>query len=270
MSAPGSIVFPTGFRSCQIMALDSDGLPAAVDENPYDGFTYTSPKTLGITNAAARRISHTGADTVQQVVLLPPQEAATAELHLGQLDSALEAILTSKKVYTIAEANGMVTGLTDLDGFNPTVALLAYTDARDDDGFQVWHSLLFPKAQLAPQESGLDAVPADRVYQVNPVIGKHHLWGTQYALATEGVLRGQMERYSTFGKPHVTTFLGDGVVTDFDFAVDFPATNIAKIAVYVNKVLKTTNLTKTTTGLSFTASYEPADGQKVVVFYETE
>lgn len=271
MSAPTStIAFPTGFRSCQIMALDDDGLPKATDDGlPYDGFTYTSPKTLGINNAAARRISSTGADTVQQVVLLPPEEAATAELHLGQLDNALEAILTGKKIFSVGEANMMLGGLTDLDGFNPQVALVAYQDARDDDGNQIWFGLTMPKVQLMPQASGLDAVPTDRTYQVNPNIVKHHLWGPAFALATEGALRGQWVQSTTFHKPHVTTWLGDGVQTVFPFDTDFQASAVGKIAVYVNKVLRTTNITKAITGITFAGSYEPADGQKVVAWYET-
>jgi len=272
MSAPSKAQFPTGFRHCTIFALDANGFPAATSTTPYEGIHAVGAQTLTYNPVAPRRISHTGDDTVLQVVQLPPLEAPTAELHLSQVNDDLEALLTGKKSFDVAEANGLIVGQTDLDGFEPNVAVHAYQDSRGDDGKPKWYNLIFPQAVLYTQESGFSPVPSDRTYPITPQIVTSHLWGTAFDLATEGVSRGQMVRLTSRYITKIVAWKSAGAPSagadTFLFPANAQAIDVNKAAVWVNGVKKTTNITIATSGITFTASYEPAANAIIVAKYE--
>jgi hypothetical protein len=267
MSAPSVKRSPVGFRSATIFALSAAGLPAATSPSVvYEGIVAEGAKTLTINDPEFRRIFHTGDDRVMQIDQLPPMEAATAELHLGRLNDTLEAALTGLKAFVVGEANMFLSGVTDLDGFEPTVGILAYSQALDESGNRVWHSLVMPKAVTALRESGLGETEVDRVYTVTPQLCSKHLWGPAFTTGTEGGLSAQFVRMVTEKRPKIVAFLGDGTTTVFLFPAAAQAYSTGKVSVYVNGVLTTSGVTKAVTGITF--SVAPAAAANLTFLYE--
>lgn len=266
MSAPSVKRSAVGFRSATIFPLNTAGLPAATGVTAYEGITATAAKTLTINDPEFRRIFNTGDDVVNQIDQLPPLEGATAELHLGLLNDTLEAALSGLKSFTIGETNMFLGGVTDLDGFEPQVGVLAYRQALDDSGNRVWHGLIMPKAVAALRESGFDDNPEDRAYTLTPQLVTAHLWGVSFAAGTEGGLRSQFVRTVGRYKPKIVAFLGDGATTVFAFPAAYQAQATAKITVWKDGVIVSAGLTKATTGLTF--SVAPASNALVVALYE--
>lgn len=272
MAPPSTKRSGVGFRNCTLYALDANGYPAAVDTTPYEGIHAVGAKVLTINDPAYRVIDHIGDDSLIQIDQLPATSGATAELHLGRVDDALEAAISGLLPFTVGEMNLMLAGVTDQSGFELTVGLMGYQQALDESGNRRWHAVWFPRCTIAKHESGLSDTPEDRMYNIVPSLATQHLWGAPFALGTEGTLRGQIVRGVSQYQPKLVAWkdvLGGtaGGVT-FLFPTNAQAVSVNKIAVYVNGVLKTTNITKATTGITFTASYEPPAGAVIVAVYE--
>jgi hypothetical protein len=123
-----------------------------------------------------------------------------------------------------------------------------------------------PKAWLYTRDSGYNDQPEDRVYTVTPAYVSSHLWGTAFGTSTEGFVRSQMLRGVSFGKPKIAVWKGDAAILVFNLPTTLPALSTSKMSVFVNGVLTTVGLTKTTTDLTFTPA--PAAGAIIVCVYE--
>lgn len=266
MSAPSKKRAGVGFRSATIFALNANGRPAGVNGTAYEGITAEGAKTLTINDPAYRTIYHNGDDRVMQLDQLPPTEAATAELRLGRLNDTLEAALSGLLSFTVGEQNLMLSGVTDKDGFEPTVALVAYRQALDETGGRVWHYVIFPKVIASLRESGFDDNPEERVYMLTPQLVSKHLWGVSFAEGVEGGTSGQFIRGVAQYKPKFVAFVGDASQTEFLFPATRQAVATSKITVWVNGALVTSGITKATTGVTWGAA--PAAAAEIVIGYE--
>lgn len=275
MAAPTGTRSGVGFRNCVLFALNAAGLPNATGAAAavYEGVRITGNKSLTINDPEPRRIFHTGDDSILSVDVLPPNEAMTGELHLGKKSDALDALITGQLAFTVGEAKMFGIG-TDKRGDEAQVGLLAYRQAQDTDpesstfGMRTWDFMIMPKVQLVSRESGFGDQPEDKVYTVIPAKVNTHLWGTAFALGTEGFLTGQIVRGVSWKKPKLVAWKGDGNVTALNFPVEAQAVNTDKISVWVNGVLATTGVTKAVSGLTFATA--PATTDLVVAFYETD
>lgn len=268
MSAPSKKRSGVGFRYAALFALNSSGYLNATSTTAYEGVQAEGAKVLTINDPEYRRISHAGDDRLLQFDALPALEGMTAELRLGRVSDDLDALVSGLTAFTVGEMNMLLGGVTDLSGFEPTLALLAFRQALDEAGNRVWESRLMPRITVAKRETGFDDNPEERAYTVTPGLATKHVWGTALATGTEGATQAQVVRAVSQYKPKLVAWRGDGVTSVFNFPAAYQAQAVGKITVWVNGVLRTTNITKATTGLTFTASYEPASLANITCLYE--
>lgn len=267
MSAPSLKRSSVGFRSATIYALDVNGYPAAAAGGlAYEGLSAAGAKTLEVNDPAYRVISHTGDDRVMQIDQLPATEGASATLHLGRLDDALEAAVSGLKSFVVGEMNMLGAGVTDISGFEPTIGILAYQQSLDEAGNRRWNTVIFPRATVAKHQSGMSDAPVDLTYSVVPALCSKHLWGTAFATATEGATQLQIVRAVSQYKPKLVAFLGDASQLIFLFPATAQAVATGKIAVWKNGVLITSGITKATTGVTFAVA--PAALDNITILYE--
>lgn len=269
MSAPSKKRSGVGFRHARLFALNAEGYIAGVSDTAYEGIAVEGAKTLTITDPEYRRISHTGDDRLLQFDQLPALEGMTAELRVGRLNDDFDALVSGLTAFTVGEANLLLGGVTSESGNEPSLAMLAYRQAQDESGNRVWDARIFPRVVIAKREQGFDDNPEERAYSLTPQLCTKHVWGTAFSDGIEGATQAQVVRGVFQYKPKLIAFQGDGSEDTFPFPADAQAVAVGKIAVWVNGVLRTTNITKATTGLTFTASYEPANLANITVLYET-
>jgi len=275
MTAPSVIASGVGFRNLRVFALDpTTGLIAATSASTvYEGVLVSGVKTLTINDPEPRLITHVGDDAPFALDVLPPLEAVTGSLTTAKQNDTLDAVLTPLKSFTVGETKMFPVG-TDKRGFEVAVGALAYRQTEDTDptsstfGRRNWQFKIMPQAIFIPLESGYTDAPEDRTYTLLPGFSTKQLWGTALSLATEGCLRSQVMRGISQYKPKIVAWLGDNSTTVFSFPTDAPAAATSKIAIWLDGVLRTTNLTLTTTSITFTAS-PPGTGVNMTVLYET-
>ncbi len=273
MTAPTGVRSGVGFRHAVLFALNSAGTPAATAPatTAYAGVHLSGAKVLTINDPEPRRISHVGDDSLITIDMLPPVEGISGELRTGKLDDAVDALLTGQIAFTVGEAKLFGVG-TDKRGYEAQVGMLAYRQAQDTSptsatfGQRVWDFRIMPKVVLFTRESGYADTPEEHVYTVVPMKCGAHLWGTAFAVGTEGFTQGQILRGVTNGKPKIVSWLADGTEDEFLFPVTEPATGTGTIVVWKNGTIVSTGMTPTTTKLTFTAPPTAAD--RIVAFYE--
>lgn len=274
MSAPTGIRSGVGFRNAVIFPLTTTGLPepGAASATAYEGILVSGAKVLTINEPEPRRITHIGDDTVLTLDFLPPTEAATAELHTGKTNDPLDAAVSGVKAFTVGEMS-MLGVATDQRGYEPQVGLIGYRQAQDTDpasatyGLRAWDFRIMPKAWLYTRDNGYNDQPEDRVYSVTPAYCSAHLWGTAFSAGTEGMLRSQMLRGVSFGKPKMVAWKTDGTITAFNLPTAHPATATTKMTVWLDGALVSAGITKTVSAVTYAVA--PATGKVLVCFYET-
>jgi len=260
-----------GFRHVQLFALAADGYPNATDTSEYAGLRISGARALTINDPEPQQISHLGDDRVFALDVLPPTEALSGELVVGKVNDVVAQVIGDDLAVSVGEAQILGIG-TDNRGDENQVALLAYRQTLDTDpdsttfGSRRWEFRLFPKTFVIERESGFQSAPEEKMYTIRPQFVTKHLWGTAFAVGTEGFEQAQGFRGISEYKPRLASFLGDSAETDFAFDTDFPAQSTDKIAVWVSGVLTTASITKATTGVQWTTA--PITDAEIVIFYE--
>lgn len=271
MTAPNTIRSGVGFRHCQILALTADGYPLATDTSEYAGVRISGARTLTINDPEPQQIVHLGDDRPLALDVLPPTEPITGSLMASKIDDPIHAILTDDLQVTVGEMKLMGIG-SENRGEENQVILLAYRQTVDTDpasgnfGARRWEFRLFPKTYVIPQESGFSDTPEEKTYTVRPQFAKKYPWGVSFADATEGFEQAQGVRGIAQYKPRLVSFLGDDSETSFTFNTSYYAQSTDKIAVWVDGVLITADITKATTGVEWTTA--PTTDANIVMFYE--
>lgn len=273
MTAPAVIVSGVGARSLTVFEINSSGyIAAASTSTVYEGVDATGLRSLDITDPQPRFITHVGDDSPFALDILPPLEAMTGQVVISKQNDTLDAVLTGIKSFTVGEAKGFAFG-TNLRGFENTMGAIIYQQGEVTDptsatyGSRVWISKVFPRVVFFPLESGFNGNPEARTYALRPGFVTEHLWGTTLTTATEGVTRAQGFRFITQYKPKLVGWIGDNTEDEFLFPTDAPAVATGKIAVWLDGVPRTTNITLATTGITFTTSL-PGVGVNITVLYE--
>jgi hypothetical protein len=303
MSAPANIRSTAGFRSISLYELNSSGYPigaatlqactpytvsgsvvnsgstasvvkgtAVSGSIPYYGILHSGAKVLTINDPQPRIIPHIGDDGVFNLQVLPALEVANGELRVDKTNDVVDAIAGNIKAFTVGEANiqGVVTSQR---GFENQVAAIAYSFAQDADpdsanfGVSLWDFRIFPKATVFQRDNGYGQEANERMYSFTPAFVTSHLWGTQFTLAVEGFIRGQILRGVCQYKPTFVTYLGDGSTKAFPFDSAKPARDAAKVVVWVNGVLQSSGILATVNGVGFNTA--PTANAVIAVFYES-
>lgn len=268
MGATSGKQMAVGLRYAVAFALNSSGTPAASSTTVYEGVQFEGAKAYELTFPEARRITHVGDDRVLAVDYLPPTESVAGKLQAAKNNFTLDALLSGVKTATIGEAT-VIAKVTDQQGVEPQIGLLLYQQSLDAvSRLRRWRWHILPLTKVIPLGSGMGDQAAVFDYQIAPTPTVNHLWGTALSSGTEGATEAVVIEGMSEGKPIVVAFEGDGVEDEFLFPTSKPAINTSKVAVWQNGVAVPAGaaLTVTTTKITFTAA--PADGDRVVVFYE--
>lgn len=268
MTAPSVIRSGVGLRDVQIFALDANGYPAATSTTAYAGIDVSGVRNVTINDPEPRQISHFGDDRIFALDVLPPTEPLTGEMVVSKTNDTVDAALTGNKSITVGEAKLFGVN-TDLKGSENQVAIIAYQQSLDTDpaaatfGKRVWEFKVMPRAWIIPRENSLDENPTARTYTLRPNFVTQHVWGTAFAVATEGFTQAQLLRGVSEYKPRIVSFKGDGSTTTF--AVGETVVSTAKYVVWDNGVTSTT-FTGGTTSIVFSPA--PTSGHMIVAYYE--
>jgi hypothetical protein len=256
--------FGIGFRHGQIMVRDTDGYPLATSATiPYYGLMLDTGKQLTITDPDFRKITHPGADTVQQYDTLPPIEAASAELQVAGADFDLDAALTGNTVFSMGESKRILVN-SNLKGYEKDVMLLAYQQSTV--GGRRWRYFVMPSGVIAPRAIGFDDNPEVHTYPVTPHYVTYNEFGVAFTALANGGAKAQLITGVSAGRPIWCAFLGNGTATDFTFDTAYPAISNTCITVTVDGAVVSTGITYTTAKVTFTTA--PTTGKKVCIWYE--
>lgn len=273
MTAPQVIRSGVGFRHAIVFALDASGYPNATATTAYEGVQISGAKALTINDPEPRQITHYGDDYVFALDTLPPTEPISGEMRVGKINDTIDALLGDDLSFTEGEAKFMLIGSNNR-GDEDQVGMLAFRQAVDTDpdssnyGKRYWEGRIFPQAYIISREGGFEDTPEERAYTVRPLYVQAHLWGTAFAVGTEGATRAQGVRLVTEYKPKVVAFQGDGSQVTFVLPTSYPAQATGKMVVWDAGTKQTTGFTVRTTDIVFSSA--PTDGNIVVAFYEYE
>lgn len=271
MAAPGVVRSGVGFRYVQLLRLGADAHPLATSTAAHAGVQISGARALTINDPEPQQIVHRGDDRIFALDVLPPTEPISGELTVGKISDTVDEFLSPDASFAIGETYMFPIG-SDSRGDEYQMAILCYRQTLDTEpgsatyGSRRWEFRLFPKCYVIPREGGLTGDPEERVYTVRPQYVAKHLWGTDLDASTEGCDLAQGFRGVAQYKPRLVSFLGDNSRVTFTFETTFPAQATGKIAIWVNNVLISANVTKSTDDLVWQTA--PTTDANIDVFYE--
>lgn len=267
MTAPTKI-FAVGMNAARRYDLDTDGYPLVASATPYSGANIGGPITLEVTLPDATRIAHIGNNAVLQQDALPSTEPSSGILRVSRFDTATVAALQGVKAQTIGDTM-LVPFRTSQQGNEPTVGMIAYAQGKDPSGNRRWITYIFPRILIYPKLKSMGREVGDYPYDLTPQIVRANLTGAELTLANNGCLSSEvLVAVSNYRKAFVA-WQGDGTEDEFLFDTNLPAAvaDEDNIAVYVDGVLRTANITYATTKVTFTTTM-PGAGAKIVAMYD--
>jgi len=262
--------YAVGLRKAQVLALNSDGYPSATGTTAYEGVEIVGAKAFDITTPDARKIVHTGNDRLLAQDFLPTLDGASATLRASRNDYATYAVLTGTNEVTLGESK-VIGYATDKQGSEPDIALLCYQQSKDATlKTRRWRSYMIPSSNAMLKPASMNDSAAEYEYQILPQVATQHIWGVDFATATEGFTEAQLVETMTTGQPWIAAFktvANNSTVYLFNTAR--PATTTAKIHVVAKAgtaLELTTGYTVTTLGITLVAT--PSADEIMVAFYE--
>lgn len=274
MAAPLGKSFPVGMKHVRVYALTSSGVPAATgaDGAVYEGLQIEGAQAFNLDIPDSRRITHTGDDRVLAQDILPRQEPTSGTLTTALNPHSVYAVMSSTKQATIGEAS-VIGYATDLQGSEPTLGMLCYQQAKEyGTGLRTWRAYIMPSVQAIIRPNSMTADKQEFTYDLIPSSVNHHLWGLGFATGVEGFTEAEILESQTFNIPHVVSWLGDNVVTEFLFHASRQAVSTAKIHAIMSVATDgtvtdiTSTATKATDGV--TPASKPGVGEIITCFYE--
>lgn len=266
MTAPTEPFLPVGFRYGTVYQLNAAGRPNATAAVAYDGIELPGPQAFNLTIPNPRTVPQLGNDRILAIDLLPPQQPYVGEINVSGINFDLDAILTNTKKTVIGTMN-VLPYLTDQQGFEPMVGILAYQQgllkvART----RIWHAYVMPTTRLIPIRSSMTEAPQPGKYYMAPNPSGSYLWGQALTLAVDGATEAGIADLYSAGKPHLAAFKGDGATLIMSFSANFQAALTSSITVFDNGVLVSSGLTLATTGVTFAVA--PVTGHDIDILYE--
>jgi hypothetical protein len=274
MAAPTQI-FVAGMNAARIYALSGD-YPTGGTATPYDGLVVGGPVSLELTFGDPTTIIHPGNNIVLQQDVFPTADPTTGVLTVSRLDHATLAFLMNTKAPAIGNLS-MIGWGTDQQGNEPTVALLAYQQAKTPSGDRAWHTYVIPRCVIIPKPSSLmNRDRSDMVYNVSVQNSTQHLTGVDFSVSVDGYTSGQMVDIQSYHRVHFAQFTSVSNATVFTFDTLLPAYADAVAKVSINGAAYCTegagadvqHAVSTKTNVTIGAA--TTTGDKVVVMYELD
>ena len=272
MAAPTTI-FVAGLNAARIYALSGD-YPTGGTATPYDGLVVGGPVSLELTFGDPTTIIHPGNNIVLQQDVFPTADPTTGVLTVSRLDHATLAFLNNTKVSTVGDLSIHGWG-TDQQGNEPTVALVAYQQAKSPAGDRTWHTYVIPRCSIIPKPNSMtNRERADMTYNVSIQNGTQHLTGVDFTVAADGYTSGQVVDILSFHRVHFAQFTSQSNDTGFTYDTLLPAYAVATAKVSINGAAYLVEgagagkVVSIKTG--FTTGSATTTGDKVVVMYELD
>lgn len=273
MTATSGKQYAVGMRHARVYALNSFGVPSATQAStPYEGLQLTAAKAFELTIPDARRIAHTGDDSIQAQDVLPRLEPTSGVLRTGRNDHDVYAVLTGTNAFTIGEATGIGYG-TSKQGSEPTVGVLMYQQSKDATSkVRRWRTYIMPATQTIINPASMNENVPEFEFNLIPDIAEQHMWGKAFAEGTEGFTTSEIVEFMNEGLPHIASWAGNGSATNFGFNASRQASAAAKVHAVTTCATDGTitdvtgTVTKSTTGVVFAVA--PGSGVIVTAFYE--
>jgi hypothetical protein len=261
-------MYAVGARRAVIFALGAAGMiePGTAATAAYIGLEVLGVKSLELNPPGIRKISHVGNDRVMAFDLLPTIEGVSGTLTVAGRSMVLDALLGNVKMLTLAEVK-LMSAITDQQGSEPDVAVFVSQQAKDaSTRSRRYRFQLIPKCSVTAAPIGMNDNPAESKYELAISPTTKHLWGLALSVANDGCLEAGVVEGMTEGRPNIVAWKGNGVLTNFLFPLDKPATAVGKVAAtYVDGVL---TVPDTITVTSITITTPPTTGKIITTIYE--
>lgn len=264
------------FRGVQILALDANGLPAAVDKNEYAGLRIVGAKALTLNRPEWENLYATGDDRVLASFTLPPTEGVSGELRLGAFDMTAEALLNGVTIKDDGGERMFLPFGVDVMPL-PQVCLLGWREAKSvaagDAGRPHYECVLIPRATLTPRGGSYDErAVGERTLGILAHSTAKYPWGEALSAETDGHTVMEGAEFTAEYVPRICAFVGDGATLTFPFSVDMVDTDKVKVyqvtASVWSDITEATTLTIAVDDLTFSAGNAPADGAVLIVVGE--
>lgn len=277
MAAPAKKIFAVGLNAVRIYELDQDdGSIASTNATAYDGLSVGGPVTFSYEAPDFERIAHPGNNIVLQTDALPSLETSTASLEVSRSDMDTIAALANVNVHNIVTDINAIAWQTNQQGTEPTVALMAYAQAKTASGTRAWSTYIFPKAIIIPKPKGMSREQSNHVYFVQPQSASKHIYGVALNATDDGCTSAEVIEYQSNYRLHVAAWTTTATETEFSFdaAQQYTANAGNGIIVTKNGVKMTyaaspsgaTQFSTTASKITFGAAL--TNGDKVVALYE--
>lgn len=230
-----------GARNGFAYELNTYGRPKGTGSDPYNGYELKGLKSYNLTIPPARRIVHVGNDGIRAQQLLPPIEAAAAEINIDGSDLDLLAAVMGVTIVEIAGMR-MIPHLSDRRGSEPNVGLITYQAAVADSGAQRWRVTVVSNTKMIPRLPGAGPDPIDFVFDLAPNPVDQYLWGSELAPLSDpsdpysGVSESQAFTAGIWDgfcayRPNLISFIAAAGQTVFPFPEGKQAANVTDVQV---------------------------------------
>lgn len=237
----------------------------------YEGIEFAGPVGFDVNFGAPRTIPIVAQGQVQGTFLLPSIEARTGTLRCAYDKFTLNAMLSGVNIDTIGEAKFMPLD-TDRSGQETLVALLLQQlQAKDSDGSLVWHNNVVHRATISPDPVNYTAEAIVKQYNMAFSRSSKRMWGEVYSLNTHNCLEATMDDGISSYKYNIGIWMGNNEFTDFYLPTGKPTKTSGKAKVwdFATGAERAGSWDAATDGTTFTPNDTVADGDVLVVTYET-
>jgi len=267
MTAP-TTAFAVGLNAARRYDLDTNGYPLVTSTSQYSGANIGGPITLELTLPEASRIAHIGNNAVLQQDALPSTEPSSGILRVSRFDTATVAALQGVKAQTVGDTT-LVPFRTSQQGNEPTQAIIAYAQAKDTSGNRRWVTYIMPRVLIYPKLKNMGREVGDYPYDLTPQAVSANLTGAALTISDNGCVSSEVIVAVSNYRKMFSAWQGDNTEDEFAFGANLPAAvaHADNIAVYVDGVLRTTNIAYATDKVTFSVAL-PGAGAKIVAMYD--
>jgi hypothetical protein len=266
MTAVSGKMYAYGAKECRIWKLNTDGELAAVDTNPYVGVEAVGVRGFNPTFPEPRRLTHYGNMRVLSVAMLPPTDPVTGAITLSRHDFDVHALLSATKVATVGEAKIIHHGHDKVA--TPQDVCILISQLAKDAATKVtrYRNIILPVTQAFIRPAGASDEAAEFTYDVTANPASKYPWGVALSELNDGCTEAGAIEIMTETPLMLCAWVGDNIVTEFNFPADMQAAATAKIHVVTVNGAADATVAKATDGVTPTA--KPGVGDLVVAFYE--
>ncbi len=258
------------------------------DKNIITGGSVTAP-TAGATGSAGiqltgiqtaptgipegESVAVNGDDTLLGSIEFDSADPTQFVINLGQFDLDTEALLQSTVVETFADSGVSMGVMRPITPDYPDVCLLIQGKAKKQDvsvkGQKAYAGYLYPLCTIQPigRETFEGRTAGTNRYKVTAQPTSNKAWGTTITESANGTTAATALPFTSDYPMTMHRFTGNGVLLTFTGLSKVPAGTTSAI-VAIDGVQQSGNFTLSPANQTITFTSAPANGAKIVVFYQ--